>query len=290
MATVDLHLHTTASDGRLPPRELVRFVARRGLKVVSITDHDSVDGLDEAFQAAGEFPGLELIPGVELSCDVPGLEVHLLGYFIDYKDTEFQKALERFRNGRVVRARRMLERLAAMGIQLDWKRVTRLAGNGAVGRPHIAQAMVEEGHVGDFREAFDRYIGRNGPAYVEREKLTPVEAVRLIGRTSGLAVLAHPGEMPDLERRVEELMAVGLVGIEVYYGDYSGETIRMLKGVAERYRLLPCGGSDYHALGIPDEVLPGDMGPPAETVESLKRLWKGRGQMEDTTVHGEVRR
>ena len=281
MGPVDLHLHTTASDGRLRPEEMIRFVARRGLWVVSITDHDTVEGLAEAFEAVEEFPELELIPGVELSCHVSREEVHLLGYFIDYENLRFQETLERFRNGRIVRAQRMLEKLAGMGMKLDWERVAELAGGGTVGRPHVAQAMLEEGYIADFREAFDKYIGRNGPAYAVREKLTPVEAVRLVSDVGGLPVLAHPRDMLDLDTMLQELLPVGLVGMEVYYGGYFEGTVRRLQEMAELFGLVPCGGSDYHAFGKPDEVLPGDTGPPLETVEALKRLWVERNQVRD---------
>lgn len=278
METVDLHIHTTASDGRLTPTQMVRFLARQGLKVVSITDHDTVDGLAEALEASGAFPDMELIPGVELSCDVPGSEVHLLGYFVDYRDMQFLRVLERFRNGRVIRAKLMLEKLASMNMKVEWARVAELAGDGAVGRPHIAQAMVEKGYVASFREAFDKYIGRNGPAYVEREKLTPVDAVRLISRVGGVAVLAHPRDIPCLTSTIWELLPEGLAGMEVYYGDYSGDTVRSLKQIADTFALVPCGGSDYHALNVPGEVLPGTVGPPMESVLALKRLWEERSQ------------
>jgi predicted metal-dependent phosphoesterase TrpH len=270
VGVVDLHLHTTASDGRLSPAAMVRFVAQRGLRVVSITDHDSVEGLSEAFEAVGAYPNLELIAGVELSCDVPGTEVHLLGYFINYSDRQFQAMLERFRNGRIIRARRILEKLAEMSMPLEWSRVQELAGNGSVGRPHIAQAMLEKRYINEFREAFDRYIGRNGPAYVEREKLVPVEAVRLVRDVGGLPVLAHPFEIPDVERWLQELAGEGLVGLEVYYGTYTAQVVQQLNELAKQYELVPCGGSDYHALGTPDEVLPGVMGPKMESVRQLK--------------------
>lgn len=289
MPVVDLHLHTTASDGRLQPAELIRLVARRGLKVVSIADHDTVEGLAEAFEAAEEFPDLEVIPGVELSCDVPGEEVHLLGYFVDYGGWQFQEALDRFRNGRLVRARRMLEKLTAMGMALEWERVVQLAGNGTVGRPHIAQAMMEKGYSRDFREAFDKYIGREGPAYVVREKLTLVEAVKLVDSAGGLAVLAHPREILDLDAKIQELISVGLAGMEVYYKNYSREVVRRLKEKAETFGLVSCGGSDFHGLQG-DEVLPGEVGPPLESVESLKLRWKEKARRNASRLDGEAKR
>ena len=283
MAVVDLHLHTAASDGILRPGQMVRFAARRGLRVVSVADHDSTEGVAEALETAKEFPEMELIPGVELSTDVPEAEVHVLGYFIDFRDQGLLERLERFRNGRVLRARRMTDKLAALGMKLDWSRVMKLAGDGSVGRPHIAQAMLEAGYVSQFKEAFEKYIGRNGPAYVGREKLTPVEAVKMLIGVRGLPVLAHPGDLPDLERVLQELMAAGLVGMETYYGNYRPERVRLLEAVAAEHGLVPCGGSDYHGLGTPDEVLPGEIGPPLEVVETLRSIWQEKNRVRGRT-------
>ena len=192
MAENDLHLHTTCSDGRLAPSELVQLCAERGLKVLAISDHDSTEGIEEALDAARAFPELEVIPGVELSTDVPGSEIHMLGYFVDHRDADFQRVLRRFRDDRQQRARRMVERLNELGIEISWGRVEELSKGGAIGRPHIAQAMVEAGYVKYPKDAFDRYIGRNGVAYAERVKLTPVEAINILVSHGALPVMAHP--------------------------------------------------------------------------------------------------
>ncbi|MBI2855652.1 MAG: PHP domain-containing protein [Chloroflexi bacterium] len=271
MAQVDLHLHTTASDGRLTPAKLVALVANRGLRVVAITDHDSTEGLAEALEAAGTFPNLTIIPGIELSSDIPGKEVHILGYFIRYSDESFQQTLRQFRVDRLERARKMVDNLSNMGLPVDWERVLELAG-GAVGRPHIAQAMVEKGYVSLPQDAFAKYIGRNGPAYAERPKLTPGDAVRMIRRVDGLAVLAHPlevGELSDLDTIIPDLRAAGLAGMEVHYGSYTPSQVETLAAIADREGLVPCGGSDYHALGTPGEVEPGQVGPPLESADRL---------------------
>ena len=160
-AEVDLHLHTLASDGRLTPAELVQLAARQGLRTISISDHDTTDGLAEAFEAAREFPHLRIIPGIELSADVPGDEVHVLGYFIDPGDAELQSELTRFREGRVGRAKAMVEKLDELGIHVEWERVQHFAGDGAVGRPHIALALVEAGYCKEPKDAFPEYLGRN---------------------------------------------------------------------------------------------------------------------------------
>ncbi|MFQ6027433.1 MAG: PHP domain-containing protein, partial [Dehalococcoidia bacterium] len=244
--TVDLHLHTLASDGRLSPTELVKMLAAQGLKTVSISDHDTTDGLAEAFQAAEEFPDLRIIPGIELSTDIPGDEIHMLGYFLQYHNEEFQAILRRFREGRLERGRLMVEKLATLGLEVEWERVQEIAGDGSVGRPHVALALVEKGYFKEPREAFAEHLGRNGLAYVEREKMTPTEGVRMLAQVGGVAVLAHPAYMVDLEGNIEELKAAGLVGMEVHYAQYSPETVRYLADLADRYDLIPCGGSDYH--------------------------------------------
>ena len=269
-ALVDLHLHTTASDGRLSPAQLVRLAAAQGLKQVSISDHDTTEGLAEAYLAAEEFGDLRIIPGIELSTDVPGDEIHMLGYFIQYADEGFQEVLRGFRRGRVDRARLMVEKLAGLGIHLEWERVQQIAGEGSVGRPHIALAMVEKGYCKEPREAFPEYLGRNGLAYVERPKMTPAEAVQMLVNIGGVPVLAHPGYLLDMETRIAELVDVGLMGMEVYYAHYSPDTVQHLAQVAARFGLIPCGGSDYHGLGNTGEPLPGALGPPLSTVERLE--------------------
>jgi hypothetical protein len=269
-ALVDLHLHTTVSDGRLTPSELVTLVASKGLKVVSVSDHDTTDGLAEAYQAAKQYPDLRIIPGIELSTDIPGDEIHMLGYFIQYDDESFQSILQRFREGRLERGRLMVERLAQHGIHIEWERVQEIAGEGSVGRPHLALAMVEKGYFKEPKDAFAEYLGRNGLAYVEREKMTPEEGVQMLARVGGVAVLAHPAQLVDLDSKVAQLKAVGLMGIEVHYAMYPPETIQRLADVARRHGLIPCGGSDYHGLGNTGEPLPGTMGPPMETVERLE--------------------
>ena len=266
---VDLHLHTLASDGRLTPTELVNLIASKGVTLAAISDHDTTDGISEAVQAASAHPNLEIIPAIELSTDIPGDEIHMLGYFLEYEDEEFQGILRRFREGRVERGRMMVEKLAALGKPVDWERVQAFAGDGSVGRPHIALAMVEAGYFKEPKEAFYEYLGRNGLAYAEREKMTPEEGVEMLARVGGSAVLAHPAGLEDLDTKVAQLKEAGLVGMEVHYAMYSEETIQRLLEVANRHGLIPCGGSDYHGLGNTGEQEPGILGPPMESVERL---------------------
>ena len=269
-ATIDLHLHTLASDGRLTPTELVQMVAKNGLKTISITDHDSTEGLAEAYEAVKEFPDLRIIPGIEMSADIPGDEVHVLGYFLDYHNEEFQATLSEFRRGRVDRAMVMVEKLQDLGKPVDWERVQDFAGDGTVGRPHIALAMVEAGYFKEPKEAFDEYLGNNGLAYFDRPKLAPAAGVEMIKKVGGVPVLAHPTFMNDMEAGISNLKKVGLVGMEVYYAQYDDDTVRHLARLAKEYDLIPCGGSDYHGLGNSGEPLPGTLGPPEETIKLLE--------------------
>ena len=269
-ATIDLHLHTLASDGRLSPTELIQLVAKQGLETISITDHDSTEGLAEAYEAAKEFPYMRIIPGIEMSADIPGDEVHVLGYFLDYHDVDFQEMLTELRRGRVGRAQVMVEKLVALGKPVEWERVLHFAGDGTVGRPHIALAMVEAGYFKEPKEAFEEYLGNDGLAYYDRPKLNPTESVAMIRKVGGAPVLAHPTFMNDMEAGIASLKKEGLVGMEVYYAQYDDDTVRHLARLAREYDLIPCGGSDYHGLGNTGEPLPGTLGPPEETVKLLE--------------------
>jgi predicted metal-dependent phosphoesterase TrpH len=280
MNQVDLHCHSTASDGVLAPADLVRRGAALGLKVISLTDHDATSGVEEAL-AAGAERGVEVIPGVEINTDVPGSEVHVLGYFVDYADPTLNDALLELREGRVRRARRMAELLSQMGAPVRFERILELAGDGAVCRPHVAQALVEAGHVATYEEAFARYIGRNSPAYVERHKLTPADACDLIRRAGGLPVLAHPvyldrsGAMKtpfDLDLGLPDLKASGLAGIEVYYPGYDAIVIAHLMSQARRHGLLVTGGTDFHGIRTNEPDL-GGVYVPFKVVHRLREAW-----------------
>ena len=277
MSRVDLHIHSTASDGRLTPADIVREAAEQGLTYIALADHDSVDGIAPAQAAAQAFPGLKVIPCVEISTDIPQGEVHVLGYFIDYTDHELRASLHRFRNSRLRRAQGMVAKLGDLGIHIDWKRVQEIAGGSSIGRPHIAQAMLEKGYISSIKQAFAEYLGRDCPAYVEREKMTPDETVELIVKAQGLPVLAHPLTLIDPEAMIVELKAAGLVGIEAYYNGYTAEEINRLLGLAQRHNLIVSGGSDYHGLEPATETAIGGADLPIESVEQLIALAKQRG-------------
>jgi predicted metal-dependent phosphoesterase TrpH len=199
MSLVDLHVHSTASDGKYSPHDIIGMAAGIGLKIIALTDHDSVNGVLEALEAAKASPDITFIPGVEISTDLADGEAHILGYFIDYTSPEFMKTLEKFRDSRFNRGKKMVDKLATLGFFLDWKRVQEIAGDGAIGRPHVARAMLEKGYINKFEDAF-RFIGHDGPAYVPRDKMTPEEAADLIIRAGGLPVLAHPFTVKDPEK------------------------------------------------------------------------------------------
>lgn len=275
---VDLHIHTVVSDGLHTPTEIVGMARELGLQTISITDHDAIDGIPEAMDAASG-TDLEVIPGVEISVDAEGVEVHMLGYFVDHTSQDLVRALDVFRAARVERAQAMIARLRTMGVALSWDRVVALASGGVVGRAHIARALEKARHVSSISEAFDRFIGKNQPAYVSRVKMSAVDTLHLIRRAGGLPVVAHPWGSAFV---VPGLVQEGLVGLEVYYPRYTPELISCLRRLAERYGLVCTGGSDFHGLALlPDNRL-GEIRVPAECVEDLREcrraLYETSGQ------------
>ncbi len=271
-AGIDLHIHTTASDGKFSPAEIVRKSVNLGLGVIAICDHDTVNGLEPALQEAASFPHLKIIPGIEVSTHAPGNEVHILGYFIDHTDAKLQDILASLRNSRRERARAMTSKLGGLGVNIDWRRVKQIAGSGSIGRPHIAQAMLEKGYIGSIKEAFTHYIEQGGPAYVERHKISPVEAVILIKKVGGLPVLAHPTTINEPEAMVGLLKKAGLVGLEVYYSDYSKDERQRLARMADKHGLIGTGGSDYHGLDDTAETLLGEADVPQKAADALFAL------------------
>jgi len=269
---VDLHLHTTYSDGRLTPGELIQIAAEQGISVIAITDHDTVNGIEPALQAMECFPYVTVIPGVEINTDVHQGEVHILGYFIDYKNKPLLDTLDSLRSSRKDRAQKMLDKLNKMGIHIEWERILELADGGSVGRPHIAQALYEGQHVSTLQDAFERYIGRNGPAYAERDRLSPKQAVELIIKADGLPVIAHPASIKNLDQMIVDLKQSGLAGIEVYYDNYDKDTIERLRKLTEKHDIIATGGSDFHGFEDDHETPLGDAKVPFECAEDLANL------------------
>ena len=271
-ALVDLHMHTTASDGTRTPTELVRQLGETTLRLVAITDHDSLEGIAEARRELANHPQITLIPGVEMSSDDGDSEVHVLGYHLDDSDPELHEVLSTFRKSREGRGELMVAKLNELGFDITWERVVEISQGGAIARPHVARALMEKGYVSEIREAFDKYIARGGPAYVAREKMSPEEAVALIRRFGGVPVLAHPTFTNDPPALVASLAKAGLAGMEVYYKNYAPDVVAELKALADRHNLLALGGSDYHASGDSDEVAPGLVGPPQENGQRLLQM------------------
>jgi 3',5'-nucleoside bisphosphate phosphatase len=248
-----------------------------GLTIIALADHDTVDGLVPALEAARGFPDLKVIPAVELSTDTSSGEVHMLGYFIDYTNQEFKTSLERMRNSRAVRAEKMVTKLKELGCNIEMEQIKEIAGNGALGRAHIAQVLLEKGYVASFKEAFTKYIGHDCPAYVGREKLTPTEAVQLILKARGLPVLAHPYTSLTPEAVIKELKAFGLVGMEVFYAGYVPAEVNILLNLAQKYDLIPTGGTDYHGIDAASDISIGETAVPIHFVEKLIALAERKG-------------
>jgi 3',5'-nucleoside bisphosphate phosphatase len=266
---VDLHSHTTASDGALSPRDLVRLAARHRVSVLAITDHDSTEGLVEAIDEAAHH-GVEIVPGLEINCDVPGAEIHVLGYCVDWSAPWFQDFLREQRAERVARVHRIVERLTELGMPLTADEVFAVCKEGSPGRPHVAQAMIARGYVKSVREAFDRYLHAGGPANVPRRRLTPVEAVQVIRRAGGVPVLAHPG-LADRDELIPELVAAGLAGIETYYPEHSVAQINAYRALCRQHGLVATGGSDYHGAHTGRAATLGSPTVPPEVWPELQR-------------------
>lgn len=240
---VDLHMHSTASDGALSPTAVVEEAARVGLPVIALTDHDTLAGIEEA-RAAGARVGVRVVAGVELSAVEEEREVHLLGLHVA-RFQAIDQHLATFRATRRDRARLIVEKLHALGVPVSFDAVLAEAGDGAVGRPHVARALVAGGFVRDLREAFDRWLADGRPAYAPKERLTLEQGVALVHTAGGLAVLAHPGA--DATRpRLEALRAIGLDGVEVLHPSHGAEEVRRIGALAEELDLVPSGGSDWH--------------------------------------------
>ncbi|MCK4259361.1 MAG: PHP domain-containing protein [Halanaerobiales bacterium] len=269
---IDLHLHTKASDGSFTPAEIVEEAKKVGLTAIGITDHDTMDGVDEALRMGLKL-GIEVVPGIELNTDYEDREIHVLGYYLDHTNDEFQRILETLQVARVNRVEKIVEKLNNQGILISIERVKEFAGEGSMGRPHIAQAILEAGYANNWEEIFTSLIGRECPAYVPRTKLTPFSAVELILKVGGVPVLAHPG-LNDLDEIIPHLIEMGLMGIEVYHFEHSEEDkIHYLK-IAQENGLIITGGSDCHGPGKKSGVRLGRVKLPIELLNDLKEAKK----------------
>lgn len=263
--TVDLHIHSTASDGLHTPREILDMAARAGLRAVAITDHDCVDAVDEALAVSAD-RGVEVVPALELSSHIGGRDVHFLGYYIDHHNAGLAEHLQLLRDARFQRAGEILDLLAHQEIDVSMEELGEVAGPGAVGRAHIATLLTIKGHTRSVSDAFDRFLQRGACCYVEKEVMAPEGVIELIRRIGGIPVMAHPG-ISRVDSHIAELVDLGLEGIEVFHADHSLEQIQRYRALADRVGLVVTGGSDFHgesvrglrvgAIEVPDWVVDG---------------------------------
>ena len=278
----DLHVHTNFSDGTFSPTDIVKFAAAARLKAVAITDHDTIDGIPEAL-AQGTRSRIEVIPGIEIAALHAGGAMDILGYYIDIASPSLESRLRWLREVRDERNPRIIARLRDLGLELDYEEVLRIAEGATVGRPHIARVLVAKGYVRNVPEAFDRYLGRNAPAYVPKERLTSAQVIEVIREAGGVPVLAHPDTLgaaseEALDLLLARLVREGLRGIETICSGYDARAIASLTRLAEKHNILMTGGSDFHGdvkPGVSVGTGPGDLRVPYRFAESLRAAARG---------------
>lgn len=268
----DLHIHTNKSDSTFSPEEVVRYAAKCGLSAIAITDHDSVEAIPLVNEYTSQY-GIEVIPGVELSSDANGEEVHILGYYIDFKKEWFLDRLQFLRETRTKRALQMIGKLNELGLKITIQDVLNISGEGAIGRMHIARALLERKYISAIAEAFQKYIGKGRYAYVKKYRITPREAIDMVDKLGGISVLAHP-QIMNIDSIIPIMIKQGLQGIEVYHSDHTHEGEEKYLAMTRSYNLLVTGGSDCHGIGK-GKVLMGTVKIPYELVEKLKDRIKG---------------
>jgi predicted metal-dependent phosphoesterase TrpH len=276
---VDLHLHTTASDGVLSPSEIVRYAKAKGLQAIAITDHDTIDGCEEGL-SEGERIGFEVIPGIEISAEYSPGSMHILGFFLDIHHPLLNERLEYLQKARAERNPKMVAKLNQLGMEVTYEEVLKASGGGQVGRPHFANVLLEKKYVRNFQEAFERFLKKGAPAYVDKFRFTSKEALHFIHEARGVAVLAHPNTLgvkrySELEKLVLQLVDEGLKGIEVYYPEHSAVEVAQYKNLADRYSLLSTGGTDFHGIEkneLDIGVGRGEMRLPYSIVENMKAV------------------
>jgi predicted metal-dependent phosphoesterase TrpH len=265
---IDLHIHSTFSDGVYSPAEIVEIAHRNGVEVLSIADHDCVDGVPEAIDAANGYD-VEVVSGVELSSEFDGRDLHILGYGFDSASGELTEMLKRFRDTREKRGLAIIEKLKEQGVELDPEELLKKSPDGSLGRPHIAETLIESGYVYTHAEAFAKYLGEHCPAYVKKYKLTPQEAIQYIQGANGLAFIAHPGNYLKDYEKFDELISMGFDGMEIVHPNHSNEETRQLRAIAEKHGILMSGGTDYHGFHGKDISI-GSLQFPVELWAQLK--------------------
>lgn len=267
---VDLHTHTTFSDGVLSPSELMAKAKQVGISVISVTDHDTVAGVPDCSKAAAKV-GIDFVPGLEISASVEGVEVHILGYFFDPDNTTIREYCDTFRNHRRERAMRIVDKLDELGIALDHDKVIEDSGEGTIGRPHIADAMVNAGYVASISDAFDLYLKDGGPAYVSSRKIEAGDAIKMLSGAGGISVLAHPGQWTS-DRTVMSLIRSGIDGVEVVHPSHDQSLQEYYRNIAREFFLVTSGGSDYHG--------PRKSSRSGRTTETIGRYFIRKTQLE----------
>lgn len=265
---IDLHTHSLRSDGALEPAELVRRAAARGVTIQALSDHDTLSGVADAV-AEGTRLGVRVIPATELNTESEWGDVHVLAYFIDPNDAPFEEKMKWLRENRGRRIELMVENLNRLGYAVSLERVLEIAQGGSLGRPHLAQALFEAGHVATYDSAFDTLISKDSPAYVSRVGLAPIEAVELVRKHKGVPALAHPGTVLRLEELLPQLVRAGLAGMECYYGSHTPAWTARCIALAREHDLIPTGGSDFHGRGDHGADLGGVFVPP-ENIAALE--------------------
>ena len=281
MKHVDLHMHTTHSDGSFTPRELVRFAKEKKLDCISVTDHDTMSSFDECADEAKK-EGSELIPGIEISAQFEPGTLHILGYFLDRNDPQLKATLEDIQKARRERNPQIIEKLNRLGIPITFEEAKAESGGKQIGRPHFAKVLLKKGVVKDLQEAFDKYLAKGKPAYLDKRRLSPKESIRRIREAGGIAVIAHPKQMRlDEEKLTQEFARLrdeGLGGIEAYNSCQNREEAQIYKRLAKRFNLLITGGSDFHGANKPDVDL-GYLGDGVElgyeVVEQMRQSLRG---------------
>ena len=270
----DLHIHTYYSDSTSSPEEVVADAVKAHLCAIAITDHDIIEGIAPTMEAA-RFHGIEIIPGIELSTEIEGKDVHILGYFIDYEQGPLVERCHAFLDGRMSRMKDMLTQLKAIGINnIEFEEVFALTKSRAVGRPHLAKLLVEKGWANNMKAAFDKFLGEGCPGYAPKFKQTPFEAINLIHQSGGLAVMAHP-MLTQKDELISRLAKAGLDGLEVYYPNCTGIVTRFYENLAKKHKLIRTGGSDDHGKAkVYTHV--GKATVPYETIEEMKKRMNER--------------
>ncbi len=267
---IDLHMHSTFSDGMLPVTELINLCVEQGLAAIAITDHDNIDSFEDGRDHAKQV-GIEYLPGVEISSWQDGSDIHILGYLFDPTHLKLNRTLVELRAKRRERAQQIIERLAEVGIQINLQRILERSGHGSVGRAHIANQMVEEEYVTNFQEAFNRYLGNDSciMGEIDNAKLSPCEAIQLIHEAGGIPVLAHPAKTAR-DDLIEQFVDSGLMGVEVFCHGHTHNTYQRYKDLARRYDLIPCGGADFHVKREDGRHAPGSVQVPYDSLDKLR--------------------